>query len=103
METTITMTAKEQRRAWVLTKVLKGERTMTDAAVALGISERQLWRLKAAFERDGPAGLVHGNRGRASPRRLDESLRQRIMTLVREGYKGITTATSPSCWPSARA
>ncbi len=61
-----------QRRAWVLTRVLKGERSMTEAAQALGLSERQLWRLRSAFERDGPAGLVHGNRGRASPSELLE-------------------------------
>src|SRR5918996_3229371 len=89
METTITMTAKEQRRAWVLTRVLKGERTMAEAAATLEISERQLWRLKKALERDGPAGLVHGNRGRASPRRLDEELRQRILRLVADRYRDI--------------
>jgi transposase len=89
METTITMTAKEQRRAWVLTRVLKGERTMAAAAEALGLSERQLWRLRRAFERDGPAGLVHGNRGRASPRRLDEELRTTVTALARDRYAGI--------------
>ena len=64
METTITMTSREQRRAWVLTRVLKDQLTMTEAAELVGLSERQLWRLRVAFERDGPAGLVHGNRGR---------------------------------------
>lgn len=33
--------------------------------------ERQVWRLWVAFERDGPAGAAHGNRGRPSERRLD--------------------------------
>jgi transposase len=89
METTITMSAKEQRRAWVLTRVLKGERTMAEAAEALAVSERQLWRLRAAFERAGPAGLVHGNRGRASPRRLDDESRQTILRLVEERYHDV--------------
>lgn len=89
METTITMTAKEQRRAWVLAKLLKGERTMAEAAAALELSERQLWRLRTAFERAGPAGLVHGNRGRASPRRLDAELRERVVALARERYRGV--------------
>jgi transposase len=89
METTITMTAREQRRAWVLTKVLKGERSMAEAAETLGLSERQLWRLRTAFERDGPAGLVHGNRGRASSRRLDADLRERVAGLARERYADV--------------
>jgi transposase len=81
METTITMTSREQRRAWVLTRVLKHELTMSEAADAIGLSARQLWRLRVAFERDGPAGLVHGNRGRPSARRLDASLRARVVEL----------------------
>jgi transposase len=86
METTITMTTREQRRAWVLTRVLKDELTMAEAAETLGLSERQLWRLRVAFERHGPAGLVHGNRGRPSGRRLDGALRERVVELRRTTY-----------------
>jgi transposase len=86
METTITMTSREQRRAWILTRVLKRELTMTEAAAMVGLSERQLWRLRVAFERDGPAGLVHGNRGRPSGRRLDATLRARVIELRRMTY-----------------
>ncbi len=83
------MTSREQRRAWVLTRVLKHELTMTEAAEALGLSERQLWRLRVAFERDGPAGLGHGNRGRPSARRLEASLRARVIELRRTTYQGV--------------
>ncbi|HEV8696171.1 MAG TPA: ISNCY family transposase [Candidatus Limnocylindrales bacterium] len=86
METTITMTPREQRRAWVLTRVFKGELTMIEAAALVGLSVRQVWRLRVAVERDGPSGLVHGNRGRVSPRRLDGSLRSRIVELRRTRY-----------------
>jgi transposase len=82
---TITMTAQEQRRAQVVTMVLSGELTTADASAALGVSERQLWRLRAAYREEGPAGLVHGNRGRASPRRIDPDQRTRIVEL-RERY-----------------
>ena len=80
------MTSRAQRRAWVLTRVLKHELTMTEAADLVGLSERQLWRLRVAFERDGPAGLVHGNRGRPSGRRLEGSLRARVIDLRRTTY-----------------
>jgi transposase len=86
METTITMTTKEQRRAWVLIRVVKDELTMAEGAKLVGLSERQLWRLRAAFERDGPAGLVHGNRGRPSTRRLEAGMRARIIELRRGAY-----------------
>lgn len=83
------MTPREQRRAWILTRVLKGEVTMAEAAATLGLSERQLWRLRVAFERIGPAGLVHGNRGRPSGRRLAPSLRARIIELRRTTYGAV--------------
>jgi transposase len=86
METTITMTAKEQRRAWVLTRILAGDLTMGAGAETLGLSVRQVWRLRAGYERDGPAALVHANRGRPSTRRLGAGVRARIVELRRETY-----------------
>jgi transposase len=88
MRETITMTSRDQRRAWVLTKLLVGEVTTTETAALLGLSERQVWRLRRAFERDGPAALVHGNRGRPSSRRLAEPVRDRIIELARTTYDG---------------
>jgi hypothetical protein len=82
---TITMTAREQQRARVLVRVLARRLTMAEGATLLGLSERQLWRLRGALGRAGPAGLVHGNRGRPSPRRLDAVLRATILA-VREAY-----------------
>src|SRR5215210_7765123 len=78
---TITMTVRDQQRARVLARILKGEVTMAEGSVALGLSERQLWRLRSALVDAGPAGLVHGNRGRASPRRIGAEQRARIVEL----------------------
>ncbi len=66
----ITMTAREQRRAHVLARVIAGELKLWEAAVVLGLSVRQARRLKRALVREGPAALAHANRGRASPRRF---------------------------------
>lgn len=58
---------------------------MAEGGLELGLSERQLWRLRGAFIEAGPAGLVHGNRDRASPRRIAPDRRARIIEL-RERY-----------------
>ena len=79
------MTAREQQRARVLGRVLMGELTMAEGSLELGLSERQLWRLRTALIGVGPAGLVHGNRGRASAQRIDPDRRARIIDL-RERY-----------------
>jgi hypothetical protein len=64
---------EEQRRTMVLARVVAGSLPMTEAATLLGLSERSVWRLKRRFLADGPAGLVHGNRGRPLARRLDDA------------------------------
>jgi hypothetical protein len=61
------MTSREQQRAQVLNRLLVGDVTAAEAAILLGLSERQVFRLRAGYQRDGPAALVHGNRGRPSP------------------------------------
>src|SRR3954471_5410440 len=76
---TITMTAREQRRAMVVSRVLSGELTMAEGSTAIGVSERQLWRLRAAFRAEGPAGLVHHNRGRPSAQRIETERRGRVV------------------------
>ena len=82
------MTSREQQRAWVMTKVLVGELHVREAAVVLGLSERSVWRLRARFEAEGPAAFVHGNRGRASPRRVPEIDRARLVALATGAYDG---------------
>jgi hypothetical protein len=42
------MSIKEQRRTMVLTRVVAGSLSMTEAATVLGFSERSVWRLNAA-------------------------------------------------------
>ena len=55
--------------------------------------------------RRDPAALVHGNRGRASPRRVPDEAIRAAGPGPRPGPRttGPTTATWPSCSPSARA
>ena len=86
------MSSKEQRRAWVLSRVEAEEMGVAEAARLLGLSERSVRRLRARMRQDGPAGLVHGNRGRANPRRLDEATRTAILELVEATYFDVNDA-----------
>lgn len=82
------MSIEEQQRTMVLTRVVAGSVSMTEAAAVLGLSERSVWRLKRRFLADGPAGLVHGNRGRPSGRRLGDADRARIVDLAGGRFAG---------------
>jgi transposase len=85
----IVMTAREQRRAHALARVLAGEARLWEAAVVLGLSVRHTRRLKRALVRDGPVALAHANRGRSSPRRLSATLRQHVVALYQTTYRGL--------------
>jgi len=79
---------KEQRRVGVLNKVLVKEWGVAQAAKLLGVGERQVWRLLAAYRSEGVAGLVHGNRGRHPPQRTLEVVRERVVALATGRYDG---------------
>ncbi len=83
------MSSREQRRAWVLSKLMAGELGAAEAAGLLGLSGRSIRRLRAKVERDGPAGLVHGNRGRVSSRRIPDETLAKVLELTKETYHDV--------------
>lgn|SRR6266542_2733210 len=85
----ITMSAREQRRAHVLARVVAGELKLWEAAIVLGLSVRQARRLKRGLVRDGPGALAHANRGRPSARRHSPTLRQHVVELYQTTYRGL--------------
>jgi transposase len=77
----VTLTQKEQLRLRVISEVQAGKRTVSEAAEVLRSSERHIRRLRAAFEREGAAAFMHGNRGRPPPWRISDELRARVADL----------------------
>ena len=63
-EETITVTKDEVKRQHILAKVQEGALTMREAAAVVGVTVRQLRRLRRRVESEGERGVVHHNRGR---------------------------------------
>jgi transposase len=85
---TFALSQKELQRVAVISRCLKGELACARAAGLLGLSVRQIKRLKKRLREDGEAALAHANRGRPSHRRLPEAVRERIVRLARSTYVG---------------
>lgn len=83
------MDPRDQQRIDVLARWREGSLTIGEASALLGCSMRTAWRLRHRFTTLGADGVVHGNRGRASPRRLPEASRSRIVELARTTYRGV--------------
>lgn len=80
------MSTKEIDRLAVVEKLVKREIKVKEAAEQLILSTRQVKRLKKRFRRFGPAGLVHGNRGKTSSRKLPEVEINRALNIVSKNY-----------------
>jgi len=82
-----TLTMQEEKRLEVIQRVYRGELTVVQAALVIGLSERQCYRIKARVGKAGAKGVVHGNRGRPCKRKTKEKVVSRIVELAHGKYK----------------
>lgn len=82
------LSQKELARYGVIQNTIEGYLNVDLAAEELCLSRRQVFRLKRRLKEKGIEGLIHANRGRASPRRTKDSLRDTIDYLYQEKYTG---------------
>jgi len=85
---TFALSQKELQRVSVISSCAKGDMACARAAELLSLSIRQVKRLKKRFREQGEAALAHANRGRPSPRRLPDRVRQSALRLARTTYAG---------------
>ena len=88
------MTRKERERLVVFSRVKDKQLSRREAGDVLGLSLRQVHRSYGRYLAWGEAGLVHRSRGRASPRRIAASERERALALYRDRYRGF----GPTLW-----
>ena len=82
------MKQQEQARIQVLNSVLEHHLPIAQAAEIMGISERHTKRLLAAYRKDGPAAVAHGNRGRRPHNAVPEDAAAAVLKLASNGYAG---------------
>jgi transposase len=82
------MTEKESRTHDTIVKAVAGILTVGEAAEALGLSERQIKRLKKKYKEEGAAAFVHKNSLRTPAHKLPEETADKIVGIKRsEPYK----------------
>ena len=62
---------------------------MGEGVELMGLSARQVRRVRAAYRREGAGALAHGNRGRRPYNAVDAGVAQRVVALTRERYIGV--------------
>ena len=83
------MTKKELVRVYVIKSLIEDKMASRDAAEVLNLSERQIKRLKAGVKKDGEVFVIHKNRGRKPKHTIPGEIREVIVFLARNKYKGV--------------
>ena len=95
----IAMSQRERDVLKVMSLVMSGKRTQTEAARLLGRSVRQVRRVERRLESEGDAGVVHRLRGHPSNRRIDPSRHRQVISVYGHNYRdfGPTLASEKLC------
>lgn len=80
------MSDKELLRSQLMAQLVEGKLSQKDAAQRLGVTVRQVKRLKRSYVSDGVAALVSKKRGQPSNRRIGDEVVARAMALVGAHY-----------------
>lgn len=82
----IEMSQRDLQRWHVVKKAIGKEIRQKQAGEILGISQRQVRRLVKRVRETGEAGIIHGNRGKASNHCLEPALKEKVLKLYEKKY-----------------
>ena len=82
------LSLKEIAKYNIIRDTIKGHLRTHQAAKELGLCVRQIFRLKKALREKGTEGFIHGNKGKPSPLRIPERLRDKVDSLYTGKYTG---------------
>lgn len=80
------MSDKEVLRCQLMAQLVEGKMGQKEASERLGVTVRQIKRLKQRYVLNGAAGLVSAKRGQPSNRRIDITLLSQAMALIGAHY-----------------
>ena len=81
------MNEKQQHRVDILVRLDAGTLDRSTAAELLGVSRRQVSRLRARFADRGMEVVVHGNQGRTPINRTDPSVVEHVLEVAARSGK----------------
>lgn len=77
------LTMREKNKIEAIEAVMDGRIEVDDAGRVLNRSVRQVYRMLKELRETGLEGLIHGNKGKRSPRKIKKAIRKKIVDLAR--------------------
>jgi len=82
----IRMSKRELNRLEVIHKVINKRMKQKNAGELLSLSCRQVRTIVRKIKRHGDIAIVHGGRGKPSPRKFSDKFRKEVITIVKQKY-----------------
>ena len=83
------LTMKEVNRLRVFEGYMDGKVGIEEASRILKRRARSVYRMVAKLRKNGPEGVLHGNRNKPSPRRISDLLRYKLIEFAQGKYRDI--------------
>jgi len=80
------LTQKEAEKLQIINQAIAGIITNDKAAVLLGVSIRQIKRLKRKVRREGAPAVVHKLKGKQSNHHIDEEIKEKALSVIKKQY-----------------
>jgi hypothetical protein len=86
MRDTTILTPQEQYKFDVITKVISKEIKTGHAAKLLGLSPRQILRLRLAAQKQGSNAVIHGLKDKQSNHHVLEEIKEKVLKIIKNEY-----------------
>lgn len=83
MRSMMQLSLKESKRVYIMERLVIGQLSVRQGAELLGLSERQIKRLKRRVSQRGVAALAHGNRGRSPVHAIPPAVQEMVVDLIK--------------------
>jgi hypothetical protein len=80
------LTKREQEKLAIINGTLAGQYTNSQAAKMLGISTRQIKRLKKKVLLEGVTAVIHQLKGKQSNHHIDENIKEKALSAIEKHY-----------------
>lgn len=78
----IVMAQKELSRYEIIKNLIDGKINGTEASKQISLSVRQIKRLKAKIKKQGPQGIIHGNKNKQSNRKFSDKIIEKVKNFL---------------------
>jgi len=80
------LTRREEEKLTIINDCISGKITKAQAATMLGISPRQVKRLKSKVREEGTEAVIHHLKGKQSNHHIEQTIKEKAINVIKENY-----------------